>query len=370
MKRGVALAVQILLNIFLFAGLAGVMYLCYLSGGGLTAGIVLLIAYALSLVLMPALHEAGHLLLGAAAGFRLAELRFSFVRILREGNGYSLQFVNPLSFDAAGCCRMYPAKNSDMGTRFAWFVAGGILVQAVYILLALTLSFALNLPMVWATLGVSCVYACYLFLVNVLPFEGSEGVYDGALLWGLCRRDPSARTFVALLTAQGEMFFGKTPGEVGETLLFDLPQLPEDDPSFSRLQYYRYLYFLDRGERESAVRSITRLEDCLEYILPEERLSVFAELTYAYSFFLGDKWAAEQYHARMQRERGADGLSLRPEEGSGAEVLRAQMAYALLSGETGRAETLAKAHRRAAEKEPLEGMRRLEIKLSQELYGG
>lgn len=185
MKRGVALAVQILLNIFLFAGLAGVMYLCYLSGGGLTAGIVLLIAYALSLVLMPALHEAGHLLLGAAAGFRLAELRFSFVRILREGNGYSLQFVNPLSFDAAGCCRMYPAKNSDMGTRFAWFVAGGILVQAVYILLALTLSFALNLPMVWATLGVSCVYACYLFLVNVLPFEGSEGVYDGALLWGV-----------------------------------------------------------------------------------------------------------------------------------------------------------------------------------------
>lgn len=369
MKRGVALAVQILLNIFLFAGLAGVMYLCYLSGGGLTAGIVLLIAYALSLVLMPALHEAGHLLLGAAAGFRLAELRFSFVRILREGNGYSLHFVNPLSFDAAGCCRMYPAKNSDMGTRFAWFVAGGILVQAVYILLALTLSFALNLPMVWATLGVSCVYACYLFLVNVLPFEGSEGVYDGALLWGLCRRDPSARTFVALLTAQGEMFFGKTPGEVGEALLFDLPQLPEDDPGFSRLQYYRYLYFLDRGERESAVRSITRLEDCLEYILPEERLPVFAELTYTYSFFLGNKEMAEQYHARMERENDAGDPFMRPGDG-GADVLRARMAYALLSGDVAQAETLAKAHRRAAEKEPLEGMRRLEIKLSQELYGG
>lgn len=361
MKQGVAGAVRVALNILFFAALAGTMYLCYAAGGGITAEIILVISYVFSLVLMPALHEAGHLLFGMAAGFRLVEIRFSFIRILRDGHKLSFRFVNPLLSDTAGYCRMYPTESSGMGARFAWFIAGGVLVQAVYIVLALALSFALNLPMVWATLGISAVYACYLFLLNILPFEGKEGEYDGALLWGLCRREPSAQTFVALLTVQGQMSDGKTPGETDEKLLSGLPQLPEDDPNFSRLQYYRYLCLLDRGEKETAVKNLTRLEDCLDYILSEDRLSVFAELTYAYAFLIGDRQMAECYHACMERE--SNGVYA-------ADGLRAKTAYALLAGNEARAEELAKEYRRAIACEPLKGMRRFEEKLFKGLYGG
>ncbi len=359
MRRGAEKTVRFLLGILFFAGLTAVMCACFF-GGGMAAAVLLLVCYAASLVLMPALHEAGHLIFGAAAGFRLVEIRFSFVRIVRKGDGFSFEAVNPLLTDTAGCCRMYPTKTSDMDTRFLWFAAGGVLVQAAYLIVCLPLCFALGNAFLWATVGGSCVYCAYLLFLNLLPFSSAEGEHDGALLWGLLRRDPSSRTTVALLCLQGELCFGKTPGETDGALLSGLPQLPEDDPAFARLQYYRYLRFLDCGEKEQAVKSITRLEVCLDYIAQEDLLPVFAELTYTYAFLLADKPMAEQYHARMEREVNG---------GYAADGMRARAAYAFLCGDAARAESLKEAYRLAVAREPLEGIRRMEEKLFEEVYG-
>ena len=360
MKRGAEKAARVLLGVLFFAALAALMYVCFF-GGGMAAAIVLIVSYAVSLFLMPALHEAGHLLFGALAGFRFLEVRFSFLQISRDGEKISVRFVNPLQTETAGHCRMYPAKIEGMGARFTLFVAGGVLAQAAYLIVCLPVCFTLGNAFLWATLGGSCVYCAYLFCFNLLPLAGEEGEFDGALLWGLLRRDPSARTAVALLTLQGQLFEGRTPGEAGQELLFDLPQLPEDDPNFSRLQYYRYLYFLDRGEKEQAAKSVLRLADCLEYILPDDLLSILAELTYTCAFLVRDKQEAERYHARMERAGGGN---------KAADVLRAWLAYALLIGDGAQAASLAAEYNNAIARTPLAGMRRLEEKLYAELYGG
>ncbi len=362
MRRETEKTVRFLLGVLLFAALAAVMCVCFFSaGGGMAAAIVLIVSYAVSLILIPALHEGGHLLCGKLAGFRLLEVRFCFVRIVRTGAKLSVTFVNPLQSETVGCCRMYPTKIAGMGGRFTLFIAGGVLAQAVWIAVSLSLCFAFRHVLLWATLGVSAVYCAYLFCLNLLPVSGGEGEFDGALLWGMLRKDLSARVSVALLTAQGQIYEGRSPGETDERIFSDLPQLPEDDPNFARLQYFRFARHLDRGEREQAVRAITRLESCLEYILPDVLAAVYCELTYTYAFLLRDRQQAERYHARM--EWGQE-----PENAAAA--LRARLAYALLAGEEERAAVLAVQAQSAVSREPLEGMRRYEEKLLQELRGG
>ncbi len=359
MKRFFGAVLPIVLDLLFIAALVGVIYLAYPDNWN-DLWLILVLAcvfFLLSLAIIPVLHEVGHFVVGKLCGMRLVGVTLSFVEIIRKGDKLTCRFVNPFTSDVAGSCRMYPTENKNIEKRYLLFAAGGLIFNLFYLIIGLPLVIIFNTPFLWATLGVTLPYCAYLFIVNLLPFSET---YDGAILWGLLKGEPSQITAVRLFTVQGYLAQGLTPSQIDKKLYFDLPQLPEDDVNFSLLQYYRYTYFLDNGEKKEAFKSITRLEECLEYIPDIYLTPILAELVFAYSSLERNEELAERYHARMERQEDAT---------FAVEAVRAKAAYARLkNNEEAYRETLDDL-KTLIEQEPLLGVKKYEEKLLNDTYG-
>ncbi|MBQ9081363.1 MAG: hypothetical protein IJY26_01850, partial [Clostridia bacterium] len=197
-------------------------------------------------------------------------------------------------------------------------------------------------------------------LPSVGKFNSFSPQYDGAIIFGLIKNEPSMVTATHIFTIQGYLAQGYTPSEIDKSLYFNSPQLSEDDVYFSLIQYYRYAYYLDGGEKQKAVESILRLEDCLEYLPTEYLLPICSEITFTYCRLQEDKEAAECYYAFVQE--------LKENEGT-LDTLRSEFAYATLCGNEKEKEEILLRLEYALEQEPLAGVRKYEKKLLKELYG-
>ena len=354
MKRGIVSFLMAALQVLLIVG-AGCM--AYALGAPTGAYLLMIGCYLFSLLAMPALHEAGHLVFGRAAGMKVASVTLAFWKIERKGKGTRVSTVNPFLENAAGECSMYPAAPSDMKKKFLLFSAGGIAFNALFLVAAIPFLIVFRDNYVlWCTLGMILPYDVYLLLLNLFPFSES---FDGAILWGLIANDPSEIAALRILSAQGYMAEGKTLGEINKELLFSLPQLPEDDRYFSVLQYYRYGWYMDRDEWKEAVKCITRLESVLEYV-PEEYLPyVYCELVYVYAGIEQNLEKAERYFNALGFTGGRTG---------DAAFVRAKLAYAKACDLEDMEKEAVGEIRTALENESTEGSRRYEEKLLKELY--
>lgn len=111
-------------------------------------------------------------------------------------------------------------------------------------------------------------YSAFLFLYNALPVEYACGKSDGLVIKELVKCDDSARVMLAVLKVQGMVNAGTSLKDVDKSLLFDLPQLAEDDVNFIVLTELRYEYFKALGEEEEAAKYLKRYEEIKCY-LPE-----------------------------------------------------------------------------------------------------
>ena len=251
------------------------------------AGVVVLLAYRkywesydsflliLSLVLggvvssaaCCAFHELGHVLFGKICGFRFNSMRVGFVRIYRRDGKLRIAFGR-LPDSLAGATEMLPADTDSLYGRFLAVVAGGPVFSLLF-LAGCTVALALHesLPFaafVFACTAVPCAF--HIFFYNVLPFNDDNMDTDGGMLRGLIKKEPSYMTAVNILTIEGYLFQGRTPGEIDGDLYFGLPQLPEDDMNFILLTSYRFSYYLDRADFASAAKAGDRLESVLCYV--------------------------------------------------------------------------------------------------------
>lgn len=271
------------LYLLLVEMILGVLFLSYDKNGWTFACNALF--FLLSLVLIPFLHEFGHYVLGKRMGLTFYSLSVAGFTLQSEGGKRTLSFTPAR---VAGECKMFPVDKTDVERKLLWFTVGGTLFNGVYILLAATVVLLFPAHWVIAGIGMTLPYAIYLFLFNLLPFE----TFDGTLIYGLLRKDPSAQTTANIFAFQGLLFRGLTPAEAGKDLLFDLPQLPEDDPVFALLQYLRYLFFLDMGATNEAIRAICRLEAESVYVPYSLERRVCVELAYTYSVLTPSKGLA------------------------------------------------------------------------------
>jgi hypothetical protein len=294
---------QIFLYILLTAGVVGVVYLSYAETGNALLFLVDALSFLLSLLLVPALHEAGHVAIGKACGMRLVALSVGFVYIEKHNGKTSFRFRSPFS-EEAGECRMYPSDEKDIDKKFMLYSVGGVLFQLIYFVAAIIPLLLLQNYLLWATLGMTLPYCLYLFLLNAMPFTSGMGASDGEIFFGLWRKDPSQKTLVNLFTVQGYLSQGYTPSEV-----------PKDQT---------------------------------EYI-PEGYLpTIYAELTYVYAVLNPDPAQAKHYYELMTH------CGKSPT----AQQYRASVAFARLTGREKDNERV---------KDDLFGMQKLEDRLLAEL---
>ncbi len=213
-------------------------------------------------------HELGHVLAGKRNGFVFSAVTVWFFNWKKVKNKIKFFFV--MMGDEAGYTEMIPSKVNDMAKGLKKMSLGGPIASLIVTLVGVPALFVPGMPIfLYALWSMLFPIGIYFFLSSILPASNSGALNDGAVAYGVSKNMPSLQVAINVLKIQQEMYNGKTPSEIDESLYFDLPQLPEDDLNFSLLLNARYLYYLDKEDYENAIKTTARLMSVVDY-LPKE----------------------------------------------------------------------------------------------------
>lgn len=216
----------------LFAGLYGVACWFDLGLWAIPVWVAMIVAIPLSSLL----HELGHMLFGAMCGIK-TKPHFSL-------------------FGSSSCALM-PKKEGKIKSRVIFTALGGFTVNLLIgLICGILVSF--DIAPVWLTFLIPA--NMYLLILNAIPVQFASGKTDGLVITEVVSGNDEAKVLLAVLTVQAQVLNGKPIQEVDEALLFDLPQIREDDQSFIALTELRYEYMKAKGNEEEAQKYKQRFE--------------------------------------------------------------------------------------------------------------
>ena len=222
----------------------GIMVLCWFEYNGNWLVWLLVLAIVLSLPVSSLLHELGHVLFGA---FSKIHAKITLKSIFA--------FFKPSS------CEIIPRTDKRIKKRLIATTIGGLAVNLVIIIFGVL---ALIVSAIPTYLAIIIPASFYLFVINLVPFETGNGKTDGLVITELLKNEDSAKVMLAVLTVQAQVLNGKPIAEVNEKLLFDLPQIREDDPAFISLTELRAEYYAAKGDTEQSNKYRSRFEQLKE----------------------------------------------------------------------------------------------------------
>ena len=209
--------------------------------GAVATGIVMVISFPLSEIL----HELGHTLFGAAVKIKAVPDKDFLKQTL-------------LNWWDASSCKIIPGTEEGLRGRIIFTAIGGAAVNSLFIVLGIV---ALCVDAVPTELCALLPASFNLLALNALPFNFDGGKSDGAVIAELIKNGDEAKVLLAVLKVQAQVLGGKPINEIDEKLLFDLPQIREDDVSFISLCELRYEYFAAQGDTENAEKWRARFEE-------------------------------------------------------------------------------------------------------------
>jgi hypothetical protein len=196
--------------------------------------------------------------------------------------------------DEAGYTEMIPKSTDNLDKRLAKMTRGAIIASFVMMLIGVPPLFIKGLSLwIYCIWSVFLPVGIYFFFGTALPIYNEGLPNDGAVLLGLKNNDDGMRVTLSLLSIQAEMYNGKLPSEIDESLYFDLPQLPEDDPTCAMLLNARYSYYLDKEDYENAKKVNDRIMSLVDYLPKHYKLAVQTEALYAACTFDFDENLAD-----------------------------------------------------------------------------
>jgi hypothetical protein len=248
MKNKIIYAVIVVLSVGL-AVLCGYMFCTRLTieDGGLPALIgVYIVAVLLSTVLVDVIHEGGHFLVGV---------------ICRMGVK-----VPKINIFSSSSVQVNPKGAKHIKGRMLATTLSGCSFTFLLVILGII---SLDVPSVSCVFCFILPFSFYHFCVNIVPLEYSKGKTDGLVALEIIKNEPTAQVMLAILKVQGLINDGTKLEDVDESLLIDLPQLPEDDINFIILTQLRYEYYSACGNDTEAYKYFMRYKDLVQY-LPSE----------------------------------------------------------------------------------------------------
>lgn len=208
-------------------------------------GIIMVFSFPLSSIL----HEAGHMLFGATVKMKAVPDSKNFLSFILE---------TFLDFGKAQSCKIIPKTDKNLRKALIVTAVGGCAVNALFIVLGIV---ALCVPAVPTELCLFLPASFHLIAMNAMPFNFDNGKTDGRVVFELIKMTDEAKVMLAVLTVQAQVLQGKKIEEIDEKLLFDVPQIEEDEKSFISLTELRYEYFNAKGDTENAEKWQTRFEE-------------------------------------------------------------------------------------------------------------
>ncbi len=225
------------------------------------------------------LHELGHYLVGKRNGFVLSSMTVWFFRWSKVNKKIRFDLVK--MGEEAGYTEMIPTSVDNVEKGLKSMARGGYFTSLFVALLGVPAVFIPNIPIyVYSLWAMLFPIGMYFFSASCFPSSSYGARNDGAVVLGLKRKDDSTKVAVNLLKIQAELYNGKTPCKIDESLYFNLPQLPEDDLNFALLLNARYLYYLDMEDFDNAKKTTARLLSIVDYMPKEYSFAVKVDALY------------------------------------------------------------------------------------------
>ena len=299
------------------------------------------------------IHELGHLIGAKSSGFKIASFSVWFFRWKKVKNKFQFSLCFP---NDTGYTESYPTSQENLKKKFAKITRLGLIFSVIPILFCLPAFLISSLPFfVFALLTSFLPIGAYSLTSNAIPLCENGVRNDGAVLYGIKHNDDTTKVMFALLNVQANLYQGKTFRELDESILFDLPQLPEDDMNFAMLLSYRYYYYLDNKEYENAEKVLDRLVSLKKYLPKDFYCEILSEsLFFNCAIELNEDKADDLMYENEKYLNSVNNNT----------TIRAKLAYILLvKGEKENFELFYKKGLKEAKSQQLSGLKTFEISL-------
>lgn len=345
MKKKLATIYAIFCTLLLVAGFLLVFYFAYKRGA--KEAIKCIIGLFLGCVLAPMIHELGHVSMGLIANMDYVYVKCFCFKIYIKNGKKCLGFASPFAADET---QVVPRSSGNMQKRASLYTLGGLIYSGIFLtlLLAGTILTACVQNLSYKLLGM-LPYTAYLFFLNLPSLEYVSGKTDGLVYKGIKKGYDAEKCMLAAMEIQGQLFEGKSFGEIEARYYFDLPQLCEDEPLYAILLDLRYRYYLEKEEFEKAADCLNRLALSAEYLTSTAYVTLAAELVYMHALN-GDFESAEKNYQACREFLKGESVSAK----------RILAAYSSAIGKSDAVAPLLEQAWLALDKERLAGVRRFE----------
>ena len=166
------------------------------AAGSVTAAIVGMASFLVSLAILIPAHEAGHLVCGLLSGYRFVSFRilnFTFIKI--DGK------IHVKRFSVAGTggqCLLLPPERPLNQIPTAWYNAGGVLANLILLLAAVWPMVCLDLnALTFEALAIFCLTDGIIILMNGIPMK-LGGIGNDAYNMLYLRHNPLSKQALVL----------------------------------------------------------------------------------------------------------------------------------------------------------------------------
>lgn len=335
-----------------------VLYASDKYGGTITSvALYFIIGAIVSGFLATLFHEIGHVVSGKMNRFAFVSTSIWFFRWTKIKNKIVFSFTFPL--DGAGKTEMVAKDTEDLKNRFKKLTAGGFVPTVVVMLVGIIPFFVEVSSFLFCILSMFLPIGAYCLFGNCLPMSSYGIDNDGAVLWKINKNLDDGKVILSLISIQSELYNGKTPSEIDETLYFDVPQLAEDNIYFALILNARYAYYLDKGDFENAKATCERLLMLEEYVSKEYMIVFKIDALYNYCTFDFNEEKADDLLYELEKYLNRV---------NNATTVRVKLAYMLnVSHENIDFDLFYKKGVKEANREPLAGLKKYEKKLLEKI---
>lgn len=344
-KRVLSNICAILCTVLLAVGFLAVFYFAWNAGTAETVKAI--VALAVSLVLVPILHELGHIAFASGTNMEIVYAKFFCFRLTRKKGKLRLGLASPFGAEET---QAIPKTGGNMKKRAKAYTLGGLIVSGVETVIilagAIILScFGKSNFFLWGIVP----YSSYLLVLNALPLEYGSGKTDALVYRGIQKGYDAEKTMLVAMEIQGRLYAGESFAQIEEELYYGVPQLAEDEPLFAVMLDLRYRYHLEREEFEKAASNLNRLASLQEYLPDSELEKVAAELVYMHALH-GDRERADACGKSCEAYLAGDT----------AQAKRILAAYSYAFGKTDAVAVLKELAESALSYERMEGVQKFE----------
>ncbi len=243
-------------------------------------------------------HELAHMISAKINGFKTVSFKIMFFKFGKVNGRFRISLC-PWG-EQLGETELMPKKLENIDKHYKRIARAGIIANFILFCLSFIFFFFWkkwywieNKEFLFHLTAFSMPISCYFVLANALPMSSDFARNDGAVFWGILKKDPSVTVMFSLMKVHAMLYQGFSPAEIPQEYYFDVPQLQEDDPNFIVLLNNRLYYYLDTGDYENATKTVERLTSLEDYLTKSMEGQIFADALYAYSTYAFDAEKAD-----------------------------------------------------------------------------